>query len=85
MQSAHLAHEIVAGTQMQMIRVGEDERCPNIDKIAGQHGFDRRLGADGREYGRENIAVRGVEDARAGAMNGDAALVRLLFDDLKIE
>jgi hypothetical protein len=71
-----------------MVGVAEDDTRPEfIPKIALVEPFDRRLCADGHEDGRGNVAVFGVQNARACACNrafgqefkGDCAGQRLLY------
>ena len=52
-QPAERADQLVAGTQEEMIRVGEDD--PGVDlagEVALQHALYRGLGAHGHERGR---------------------------------
>ena len=48
-----------------------------VDQIARKNAFDGRLSADGHENRSLDIAMRGVENARAGAGSG--------ADGLKLE
>ena len=48
-QSAELAHQLVAGPQMQMIRVGEDHLRVHRPKIVGVQRLDRGERADRHE------------------------------------
>jgi len=75
-QTAHVAHELVAGTQVEMIGVAQDKRGIDILEMFGREGFNRRLRANRREDWRGEVAVRGSEDARAGAVvfGGDGEL-----------
>ncbi len=67
MQPAHPRDEFIAGAQVEMIGVGQDERRAEFFQIARRHTLHGRRRADGREDGRGNIAVRGVEHSGAGA------------------
>ena len=75
-QTAHVAHEFVAGAQIEMISVAQDERSIDILEMLGRERLDRRLCAHGRKDRRNKIAVRGIEDPRAGTVvsGGDLEL-----------
>ena len=51
-----------------MIGVAQDERGIDILEVFGREGLDGRLRANGREDGRDEVAVRGGEESRAGAV-----------------
>ena len=67
-QAAHVAHEFVAGAQVEMIGVAQYERSIDILEMFGREGLDRCLCAHGREDGCAQVAVRGGKNARTGAM-----------------
>lgn len=67
-QAAHVAHEFVAGTQIKMIGVAQDERSVDVFEMLRREGLDRRLRANGREDRRDEVAVRRGENPRAGAV-----------------
>ena len=68
MQATHVTHDLVAGTQVEMVGVAQDERGIDLLELFGREGLDRRLRADRREDRCEQVAVRGGEDAGAGAV-----------------
>lgn len=67
-QAAHLAHEFVAGTQVKMIRVAQHERGVDVLEMFRRESLDRRLRADRREDGRDEVAVRRGENPCASAV-----------------
>ena len=67
-QSAELPDQFVAGAQEEMVGVGEDDAgLEFVPEIALVQSFDGGLRADRHEDGRRDVAVRGVQDAGAGA------------------
>ena len=88
MQATQATDQFVAGTQKQMVGVTENDARPEfIPKIALAKAFDGSPCADGHEHRRGDVAVRGVQDTRAGARSrtfgkefeGDCAGQRLLY------
>ena len=67
-QAAHVAHELIAGTQIEMIRVAQDERDIDILEMFRREGLDCRLRANRREYRCEQVAVWCGENPSAGAV-----------------
>ena len=67
-QAAHVAHEFVAGTQVEMIGVAQHERGVDVLEMLRCEGFYSGLRADGREDRREEVAVRRGENPRARAI-----------------
>ena len=67
-QPARLGDQILAGAQVQMIGVGEDNLRADLLQFVGRHGFDRGLRAHRHEDGRFDHAVRRVQPStpRAG-------------------
>ena len=65
MQSARLAHELLAGTQMQVIRVGKNNLRAARLYVFRRHRLYGRLRADGHIARRLNIAVRRMHHAAA--------------------
>jgi len=78
-QAAHVAHEFVAGTQVEMIGVTQHERGMDVFEMFGRERLDGGLRADRREDRREQIAMRRGEDSRAGAVvfSGDGEVKHL--------
>ena len=68
MQTTQPGTHIVAGAQVEMIGVGEHKRGAQILDLGGRERLDRCLRANGREDRREEVAVRGGEDPRAGTV-----------------
>ena len=67
-QPAQLADQFVAGAQEQVIGVGQDDAGVEIlREVALGEPFDGGLRADRHEDGRFDVAVRGVQQAGAGA------------------
>src|SRR5262245_23090615 len=48
-QAAHVVDKPVTGPHVEMVSVGEDERCTQFSEFAWLHRFDRRLSSNGRE------------------------------------
>ncbi len=68
MQAAHITDEFIAGAQVKMIGVAQDKRGVDVLEMFGREGLDRRLRANRCEDWRDEVTVRGGEDARAGAI-----------------
>ena len=79
MQAAHVAHEFVAGAQVEMIGVTQHERGVDLFEMFGRERLDGGLRADRCEDRREQVAVRRGEDSRAGAVvfSGDGEVKHL--------
>ena len=67
MQAAHIAHEFVAGTQVEMIGIAQYECSVDILKMFGRESLDCGLRTNGREDRCEEVTVRCGEYPRAGA------------------
>jgi hypothetical protein len=57
-QAAVRGDELGAGTEIQVIRIGENDPGAELGELARRHRLDRRLGAYGHETGRLYLAVR---------------------------
>lgn len=68
MQTAHVAHEFVAGTQVEMIGVAQHQRGVDVFEMLRREGFNGSLCANRRKDWRYEVAVRSSEDTRAGAI-----------------
>jgi hypothetical protein len=67
-ESAEVADELVARAKEEVIRIAEDDGGAKVfGEVALREAFDGGLRTDGHEDGRGDVAVFGVEDARAGA------------------
>lgn len=75
MQAAHVANEFAAGAQVQVIRVGEDQRRGDCGEVARGHRLDGRLCPNRRKHGRRDVAVRGMQNT--------CPRTPVLCDDLK--
>ena len=65
-QAAELPDRLVAGPQEQVIGVGQDDlRVQIVQQIAREDALNGPLRADRHEDGRFDVAVGGVQDARA--------------------
>lgn len=70
MESTEFADQFMAGSQKKMVGVAEDDAgLEFVPKIPLVETFDRCLGADRHENGGRNVAVFGVQNARASARN----------------
>ena len=65
-QAAASGHQFVAGTQIQMIGVAQNDLSADSLQIVGGYGFDAAHRAHGHEDGGSDGAVGGVQYARAG-------------------
>ena len=65
-QPAEAADELVAGPQVEVIGVAEDDRGAAVEQIAGAQGFYGRLRAHRHEYRRVDDAVRRFQAPEAG-------------------
>ena len=71
MEAAQFVDQFVTGAEEQVVGIAEDDgRAEVVPKVALAESFDGRLGADGHENGRGDVAMGGMEDARAGARDG---------------
>ena len=66
-QPAHIAHQLVAGAQVEVIGVAEHQRGAQLSQLRRRERLDGGLRADRRKDRREQVAVRGGEYAGAGA------------------
>ena len=63
-----LADQLVAGPQVEMVGVGEqDPHAQVLRQVALGQALDGGLRAHGHEYGRLDGSMRGMQQARAGA------------------
>ena len=70
MQAAELPDQVVAGAQIQMIGVAQNDLGVHVGQHLRQHSFDRALRPDRHEDRRRHVAVRGRERPQAGAGMG---------------
>jgi len=68
-QAAHITHKFVAGTQVEMIGVAQDQRGVDVLEMLGRERLDRGLRAHRCEDRREQVAVRRGEDAGSGTVD----------------
>ena len=70
-QPAERADQFMAGTQEEMVGVGEDNAGAQfLAQIALREAFDGALRTDRHKDGRRDVAMIGVDDTGAGAGNG---------------
>ena len=77
MQAAELGDEILAWTQVQVVRVAEEDRRAERAQLPGVDALHGALRADGHERRRRHVAVRGAEDAGAGGAVGSGQFERV--------
>ena len=65
-QPAELLDHVLAGAKVQVVGVAEDDARPHLPHLVGVQRLHGRLGADGHEGRRRDVAVGGVDDAGAG-------------------
>ena len=78
-QAAHLRDEVRAGAHGEVVGVGEQDLGPELAQGRGQDTLHRGLGSHRHEDRRGDVAVRGVQDARARVGAG------VLGDDVILE
>ncbi len=66
-QAAHAADGLVAGAQVEVIRVAEDNLCAQRFERVLRDGFDRSLRADGHEHRRFHGLMGKAETSAASA------------------
>ena len=64
-QTAGFAQQIESGTQIEVIRIGQDNGGVERFDLFDAQGLDGAIGADGHEDGRFDVAVVGMDDATA--------------------
>jgi hypothetical protein len=64
-ESAELCDHVLAGPEMQVVRVAEDDRRPEVAQLERVDHLHGRLRPHGHEGRRRHLAVHGAEDARA--------------------
>ena len=67
-QAAHVPDEFIAGTQVEVIGVGQHQRGIDALEVLGREGLDGGLGANRCEDRGEQVAVRGGEDPGTGTV-----------------
>ena len=60
-QAAEVSDQLVARPEIEVVRVGEDERGAHFAQLARLYGLDRRLRADRSENRRGQGAMRCLE------------------------
>src|SRR5690349_8926704 len=68
MQTAQPGNYIVAGTQVEVIGIGEHKRGAQVLDLGGGERLDRRLCSNGSKNRRKKIAVRCCENPRASTV-----------------
>jgi hypothetical protein len=58
-QPAHIADEFIAGAQVEMIGVAQDQRSVDVFEMLGREGFDSGLRSHGGKDRRDQVAMRG--------------------------
>ncbi len=66
-------HQRIAGSQVEVIRVGQNHRRAHLAQVARRHTLHRGLRAHRHKRGRDQIAVRRVKNAasRAALFSGN--------------
>ncbi len=78
-QTAHLGHEVGAGALREVVGVGQKNLGMDLLERGREDPLDRGLGTHGHENRCGDVAVRGVEYARARVGGG------VLRDDVVLE
>ena len=83
-EAAELADQVLAGSEVQVVRVPEDDRGAERPELVRVHALDRPLRADGHEGRRRHVAVRGAQQPRArgavGRGDGEAVVHLAAFE-----
>ena len=74
-QAAQFAHQLIAGTQVQVVGVGQYQRSAESLQLRRGKRLDGSLGAHRREDRRFQVAVGRVEKARASTALGGEEIV----------
>ena len=61
-----LLHQLVAGSEVQVVGVGQEDGRPCLLHVPGRHGLHRGLGTHGHVYGGVDVPVGGVEATQPG-------------------
>ena len=78
-ESARVAHDVGAGTQVEMVGVGQHHLRTDVAKLRCGDALDGRARADRHEHGRLDGAVGGMEASSACGRAGVAC------EELEIE
>jgi hypothetical protein len=72
-EAAELCDQLVAGTEVQVVGVAEQDVRPEVAQLVGVKGLHGALRSDGHERGRRHLAVRGRQDPgpRRSVCRGD--------------
>ena len=62
-QAPERLYHVLAGPEVEVVRVPEDDVGPEPGDLLRQERLDRPLRADGHERGRPDLPVRGPDDA----------------------
>ena len=73
-QPAELGDHVVAGPEVQVVGVAEDDLRADRAQLVRVEALDRPLRADRHERGRPHFAVRGAKDPGAGGAVGGGDL-----------
>ena len=74
MQPAHTRDQLVAGLKVQVVGVAENDLRAVIAHLVGRQRFDGAARADRHKHGRLDRAVRGGDQAGAGARVADRGI-----------
>jgi hypothetical protein len=69
-QTSRSSDDARPGTQVEVVRVGQDHLCPDGFELLWRDALDRGSGADGHESGREDVPVSRVEHAPPSSRGG---------------
>ena len=62
---AHIGDQFVAGAEVQVIRISQDQAGAEVTQLLGCERFDRRLGANRGEHRGVNLSMRRLEYTRS--------------------
>jgi hypothetical protein len=65
-EAAHRLDELLAGSEVEVVRIAEEDRRAELAQALGVEPLHGALGADRHEGWRGHVSVGGVEDARPG-------------------
>jgi hypothetical protein len=67
-QAAHVAHKLISGPQIEMIRIAQHERSIDVPEMLRGQGLDRCLRTHRGKDRRDEVTMRGGKNPCAGAV-----------------
>ena len=70
MEATQFADDCITWPYMEMVRVPQDDFCPEVAKLVGRDGFHRGLGADRHKDRRLDITPAGMQNSCTSLTGG---------------